>query len=291
VADTRDCWAEWLLRRRFGDDPDVVPEILAKLRATRDRVLDGAGLEPGETLLDVGAGDGLIAFGALDRGAGEVIFSDISEDLLEHACALADELGVADRCRFVRAAADDLAPMADASVDVVTTRSVLIYVERKADAFAEFERVLRPGGRLSIFEPINRFGSEFRSRESLWGYELDELVDVRDKLNAVYTSLQPPDDPMLDFDERDLVELAVAAGFFPVELDLQVEVVPVEPQPWQSFVGTAGNPKIPTLAEAMDEVLDAGERDRLERHLRPLVERGEGAARWAKAYLRATKPD
>jgi hypothetical protein len=151
--------------------------------------------------------------------------------------------------------------------------------------------VLRPGGRLSIFEPINRFGSEFRSRESLWGYELDELVDVRDKLNAVYTSLQPPDDPMLDFDERDLVELAVAAGFFPVELDLQVEVVAVEPRPWQSFVGTAGNPKIPTLAEAMDEVLDAGERDRLERHLRPLVERGEGAARWAKAYLRATKPD
>jgi arsenite methyltransferase len=34
---------------------------------------------------------------------------------------------------------------------------LLIYVERKQAAFAEFSRVLRPGGRLSIFEPINSF--------------------------------------------------------------------------------------------------------------------------------------
>src|SRR6266567_2260602 len=33
----------------------------------RDRVLDGARLRPGDTLLDVGAGDGLIAFGALEQ--------------------------------------------------------------------------------------------------------------------------------------------------------------------------------------------------------------------------------
>jgi hypothetical protein len=30
-------------------------------------VLDGAELQPDDTLLDIGCGDGLIAFGALDR--------------------------------------------------------------------------------------------------------------------------------------------------------------------------------------------------------------------------------
>jgi len=49
--------------------------------------------------------------------------------------------------------ADDLAAIPDASVDVVTTRSVLIYVRDKRRAFGEFARVLRPGGWISIFEP------------------------------------------------------------------------------------------------------------------------------------------
>jgi arsenite methyltransferase len=108
---------------------------MEQLRATCDRVLDQAGLVEGETLLDVGCGDGLIAFGALERGTGRAIFSDISEDLLDEPRRLAGELGVLDRCDFVRAAAEDLSPIQDESVDVVTTRSVLIYVEDKRRRF------------------------------------------------------------------------------------------------------------------------------------------------------------
>jgi len=59
------------------------------------------------------------------------------------------------RCEFVHASAEDLSVLEDASVDVVTTRSVLIYVPDKRRTFEEFHRVLKPGGRLSIFEPIN----------------------------------------------------------------------------------------------------------------------------------------
>src|SRR5688572_29905989 len=79
---TRDCWAKWLAERRFGGDGEVRERFLAELRRTRDKVLDNSRLAAGETLLDVGCGDGLIAFGALEREAGEVVFSDVSEDLL-----------------------------------------------------------------------------------------------------------------------------------------------------------------------------------------------------------------
>ena len=53
------------------------------------------------------------------------------------------------RCEFVRASADDLGMFENESVDAITTRSVLIYVYAKQQAFKEFHRVLRPGGQLS----------------------------------------------------------------------------------------------------------------------------------------------
>src|SRR5204862_7375364 len=125
---TRDRWAEWILTRRFGGDAAVAEDALEGLRKVRDRVLDRAELKEGETLLDVGCGDGLIAFGALERGAGRVIFSDVSRDLLDVSRELA---GDDPRCEFVLSGAENLAPIADESVDVVTTRSVIIYVDDK----------------------------------------------------------------------------------------------------------------------------------------------------------------
>jgi ubiquinone/menaquinone biosynthesis C-methylase UbiE len=286
---TLDRWAEWLARRRFGGDDDVRARTLEHLGRVRERVLDNARLEGGETVLDVGAGEGLIAFGALERGAGEVVFADVSDDLLDFCREAAAELGVLDRCRFVNAAAERLDGVGEASVDVATTRSVLIYVDDKPAAFGELHRVLRAGGRISLFEPINRFGDAFRSRESFWGFPKDGLGDVQAKVEAVYEAIQPETDPMVDFDERDLLRLAEEAGFFPLELDLHVEVKATEPVPWDAFANIAGNPKIPTLAEAMDEALTPAERERLTGHLRPLVEGGKGVWKMATAYLWAVK--
>jgi arsenite methyltransferase len=289
TAAARDRWAEWLAERRFGGDSDVRADVLGRLAETRDKVLDGADLREGETLLDVGCGEGLIAFGALERSAVTVIFSDVSTDLLDFCRKAASDLDMLDRCRFVEAAADDLGAIVDASVDVVTTRSVLIYVQDKAAAFAEFARVLRPGGRISLWEPINRFGSQERWQESFIGFPVDGgLEEIAGKVRAVYEAIQPPDsDPMLDFDERDLLRLAEDAGFFPLELDLQAEVRHMLPRGWDSFVDTAWNPNVPTLRESMEQVLTRDERDRLTAHLRPLVEQGAGVWRMALAHLRA----
>ncbi|MGH3080448.1 MAG: class I SAM-dependent methyltransferase [Gaiellaceae bacterium] len=284
-----DCWADWIRTRRTGGDAAYEARMLEQLGAVRDKVLDRAALQPGETLLDVGCGNGLIGFGALERGAGEVVFADVSAPLLDDCREIAARAGVFERCRFVEAPAEDLGALPDRSVDVVTTRSVLIYVKDKARAFAEFHRVLRPGGRISIFEPINRFGME--ERHGTWGFTLeDQAATLMAKVTALEESFQGLEDPMLDFDERDLIALAEAAGFFPIELDYVAEVKPLEPRGWESALHSSGNPKIPTLAEAMEQALTPEERERLVAELRPAVEQGRGVWRMGSAYLSAVKP-
>jgi SAM-dependent methyltransferase len=287
---TRDRWAEWLAERRFGGDLEFRERVLEKLGLVREQTLNRAELREGETLLDVGCGEGLIGFGALERGAGMVIFSDISTDLLDFCREAAAELGVLDRCRFVEAAADDLGAIDDESVDVVTTRSVLIYVPEKAAALREFSRVLRPGGRISLAEPINRFGAEQRRRSGFLGYPTEGLDEIAAKFWTVYEAIQPPEsDPMLDFDERDLLRLVEEAGFFPVRLTLDATVEATARHTWEGFLDMAWNPNVPTLREAMQQTLTVDEREQLTAELRPLVERGEGEWRMAFAQLSAVR--
>lgn len=287
----RDQWAEWLLHRRFGGDPIELRRTLDYLYPVREKVLAHANLVDGETLLDVGTGDGLIAFGALEHvgESGQVIFSDVSQDLLDHDLARAERMGGAERCRFVRASANDLAAVDDASVDAVTTRSVLIYVADKQRAFDEFFRVLRPGGRISLYEPVNRFGVDEPS-DRFWGFDVSPIQDVASKVRNVYRQRQPIDtDPMMNFDERDLLAFVERAGFHERHLELHVDIAPHPPRLWKIFVHTAFNPGIPTLAEAMDEALTPAEKGTLVNHLRPLVEGGKGLFPLAIAYVWAIK--
>jgi arsenite methyltransferase len=292
----RDRWAAWLLERRYGGDPERKKSFLDFIAPVRDRVLKNADLSGGETLLDVGAGDGLIAFGALDLLGqdGRVIFSDISQDLLDHSRALAEKAGVLDRCQFLRAPADNLSALDNATVDMVTTRSVLIYVDDKRRAFEEFHRVLRPGGRLSIFEPINSFARP-EPPHLFMGYDVTPVQDLARKVWSVFEGIQPPDtDPMLDFDERDLMDLADDAGFEEVHLNYEAAIESGKPVwgvcDWDILLKSSGNPKIPALREAMDEALTTAEFERFAAHLRPLVEQGRRRGRTAAhAYLWAVK--
>ncbi len=293
MAGNPDRWYRWLTEIRFGGDTALREKDLTDfLYPVRDTVLEKARLRPGETVLDVGTGDGLIGFGALDRlgPSGHVVFSDISQDLLDHCRAAATAEGLLDRCRFVLASADSLDPVTDASADVITTRSVLIYVKDKAATLREFHRVLKPGGRLSLFEPINVLMSS-ADPNLLSGYDVTPVRALAVKIRALYESIQPPgEDPMMDFDERDLVRHAQDAAFAEVALELRVTVknrkVPI---PWELFLRRSGNPLIPTFGEALNSVLSPAEAAEFTDHLRPLVETGTGRERRALAYLTAIK--
>jgi SAM-dependent methyltransferase len=188
----------------------------------------------------------------------------------------------------VQAPADRLDGIARASVDVVTTRSVLIYVQDKAAAFAEFRRVLRPGGRVSSYEPINILMHPCDSRR-LSGFDLSPLPEIAAKIGAAFDAAeQPHAGPMLDFDDRDLVRLAEQAGFTEVSMDLRVTVRPSRaPLEWDSFLRSSGNPYLPPLGEMLARALTRAEFTALTAYLRPLVEAGHGERRLAVAYLTA----
>lgn len=123
----KDKWAAWFAERRHGGDAEQLRNTLALLAPVRERVLTNANLRPGERVLDVGCGDGLIAFAAADvvGPSGAVIFSDVSPDLLSRCRELAEETGILARCSFVQAPASDLSAIADESVDAVTLRRSL----------------------------------------------------------------------------------------------------------------------------------------------------------------------
>ena len=291
MSEDPDRWHRWLTDVRFGGDPAAREQLLADvLYPVRDTVLGKARLEPGDTVLDVGAGDGLIAFGALDRvgAAGHVVFSDISRDLLDHCRAAALAEGLIDRCSFVLAPADSLAGIADSSVDVVTTRSVLIYVKDKAAALREFHRVLRPGGRISLYEPINVL---MHDSDRFLGYDITPVRALACKIEALYWSIQPRgEDPMVDFDDRDMLRHAEQAGFADIDLELRVTVKNGKrPVRWEQVLSMSGNPLVPTLGEALDRTLSQEEIAEFTAYLKPLVESGGGRERLVVSYLAAVK--
>src|SRR5436309_13930951 len=92
-----DLWSSWIDCCR--QNAVARPDLLTQLHGYRERVLDRAQIQSGDDVLDIGCGDGLIAFGALERtGAeGTVIFSDISPELIAQCRAHAQALGATDR--------------------------------------------------------------------------------------------------------------------------------------------------------------------------------------------------
>lgn len=112
----------------------------------RRRVLRDTGLEAGMCVLDVAAGTGLVSVAAQQRvgPAGRVIALDPSPGMLAE---LRKKLAV----ETIEAYAESI-PLPDAHVDFVSMGYALRHVGDLDRAFAEYLRVLRPGGRVCIME-------------------------------------------------------------------------------------------------------------------------------------------
>jgi ubiquinone/menaquinone biosynthesis C-methylase UbiE len=113
-------------------------------------LLDALAIMPGESVLEVGCGSGVIMRELARRtaGANRLIGRDMSPYLLREARALARRAGLIDRIDFGEGRAEAL-PLADGAVDVALSSTV--FEEGDADMMlSEIVRVIRPGGRVGI---------------------------------------------------------------------------------------------------------------------------------------------
>ena len=121
--------------------------------AARDAYLGLLGIAAGHRVLDVGCGSGAVTREIARRTGshGLAVGVDPSSELLAIARDLAQEAGLADRVEFRQGDVLRL-PFPDRSFDVVLCVTVLSHVPGGEAAIPELVRVLRPGGRLGVFD-------------------------------------------------------------------------------------------------------------------------------------------
>ena len=113
-------------------------------------LLDEARLQPGEALLEVGCGSGVLIrwLARQTGGANRIVAVDVNRYLLREAAALARKEGVEGAIEFREGNAEAL-PFMDSHFDV--TMSCTVMEEGDADRMlAEFARVTKPGGRVAV---------------------------------------------------------------------------------------------------------------------------------------------
>jgi arsenite methyltransferase len=295
----QDEWSKWVLYDRYGGDPGYEAVVRRAVARFADRVLDEAHLFSGMRLVDVGAGDGLLAFRALERlGTIQVVLTDISPPLLRHAKDTAARLNLKDQCTFLECTAEKLTDLADSTVDAIVTRASIAYVSNKNAAFREFQRVLKPGGRISIAEPIMQ--DEAFAAQALKARvdaQLGSSPDPFLKLLHRWKSAQFPDTaegcakhPLVNFSERDLIDMARGAGFVDIHMQLHIDVAPSLVTSWDIFLASSPHPWAPSLRSILEERFSSEERQLFEALVKPTVESGKNLAIDRIAYLNAKKP-
>jgi arsenite methyltransferase len=242
-------------------------------------------------VLDVGTGTGLLVLDARRRAGAEglVVGIDVSEDCLRE-CAREAEAADQQAARLLLVQGDAVRlPFADSSFDAVTTRSVLAYVEDRRRAVEELHRVLRPGGRASVFEPVNKVYVAPNVRPG--DPALSSIQPEHDRVVAHLDARSRFRERMDGFDERDLLREFEDAGFETVTLAYEHHHEGAHRGArWeaQTFVSTRPNPGTISYAEAARGVLGATADEHLERFV-AILSSGRYRLAWAVAYIAAVK--
>jgi ubiquinone/menaquinone biosynthesis C-methylase UbiE len=158
-------------------------QVAAKLR----KALGGRPPAPFANALEIGAGTGYFSLNLVQIGLiGRPTATDISAGMLCTLNATAAELGV--QVTTVRAEAEEL-PFDDASFDLVFGHAVLHHIPGLERAFAEFRRVLRPGGTIAFCGEPSRNGDRLAALPKRGGAVLGPLW--RRLLGASAASAEP----------------------------------------------------------------------------------------------------
>jgi ubiquinone/menaquinone biosynthesis C-methylase UbiE len=136
--------------QRYGWDKaagDYEAGWRAQLEPAQSLMLQTVALQPGERVLDVACGTGLVSFRILKAvgETGTVVGTDISAEMVEHARRLA--AGIGDRnATFERFDAEAM-NLEGEPFDAAVCALGLMYVPNPVNALGEMLRLLEPGGR------------------------------------------------------------------------------------------------------------------------------------------------
>jgi ubiquinone/menaquinone biosynthesis C-methylase UbiE len=149
----------WLRAKDWDDHVADIEQVChsAGFVALREQLLELAALRPHETVLDLGAGTGLLSLAAA-RQARRVYALDVSDAMCRHLDGKFVALDL--RNAHVVHSSAARVPLADDSVDAVVSNYCFhhLHDDDKASALAEAMRVLRPGGRLVFADMMFRVG-------------------------------------------------------------------------------------------------------------------------------------
>jgi ubiquinone/menaquinone biosynthesis C-methylase UbiE len=187
----------------------------------RERVLEAAGIELEHAVIDLGARPGLLAFGAIERAP------------LGRTSALAPDAPAAERLRerarteevdrILTALPGDLSmiPVGDAVHDRAVGDGALVDRPDRDRVTAELFRILKPGGKVVLHEPLHAERRPLSSEVDLRPLGEETARKVRETEEEAY---RDPDDPRMTLTAESLAALLAGAGFTGISAERTLEV-------------------------------------------------------------------
>lgn len=141
-----------------------------------DQMLQAAGLKPGETVYDLGAGDGRIVITAAQKFRARGVGVELSAVLVKEANRQVRDLGLQDRVRIIQG---DLLEVDLRPADVVT---LYLLTSSNARLKPKLERSLKPGARV-VSHDFTMPG---------WKPSRVEKVEANNRTHTIYVYEMPP---------------------------------------------------------------------------------------------------